>query len=78
VPLDKHPELALDPAVAVKVAVTGMREGWFTGKKLDDFITLSTSNFVGARKIINGMDKAKEIAALARLYDDELRRLGYN
>jgi putative chitinase len=78
VPLDKQPELALDPAVAVKVAVTGMREGWFTGKKLGDYVTLQASDFKGARHIINGTDKDDEIAAIARLYDDELRRLGYN
>lgn len=77
VPLDKNPALALDPAIAVRVAVTGMRLGWFTGKKLADYITLQRSDFRGARRIINGTDKADEIAAYARDYDAALKAEGY-
>jgi len=77
VPLDQRPELALDPGVAVKIAVTGMREGWFTGKKLSDYITLKKSDFKGARRIINGTDKSASIADLAKLYDTALLKDGY-
>src|SRR5215218_11055219 len=31
------PDLALDPAVSVQILFEGMREGWFTGKKLHDY-----------------------------------------
>jgi len=72
-----NPDLALEPDNAVKIIVTGMKEGWFTGKKLSDYITLRTSNFTGARKIINGTDKASEIAELAKNYDAELKASGY-
>ncbi len=75
---DKNPSLALDPVNAAKIAVTGMREGWFTGKKLSDYITLKASDFKGARKIINGTDKATEIAKIAQGYDDALKAEGYN
>lgn len=78
IPFDKNPSLALDPINAAKIAVTGMREGWFTGKKLLDYITLQRSDFVGARKIINGRDKAAEISEIARQYDALLRADGYN
>lgn len=54
-----------------------MIEGWFTGKKLSDYITLQKSDFKGARKIINGTDKDDEIAKIAKQYDDELKALGY-
>ena len=70
-------DLALDPEIAAKIAIQGMINGWFTGKKLSDYITLSKSDFLNARRIINGTDKAKEIAAIAVKYDNELKVLGY-
>ena len=54
-----------------------MKEGWFTGKKLSNYITLQKSDFLNARRIVNGMDKAKEIEALAKQYDKELLDAGY-
>lgn len=78
VPFDKDPGLALDPVNAAKIAVTGMREGWFTNKKLSDYITLQRSDFIGARRIINGIDKAAEIAKIATEYDALLKADGYN
>jgi hypothetical protein len=75
--LDTNPALALDPDISTKIIVTGMREGWFTGKKLSDYITLQKSDFKGARRIINGTDKAQSIADLAKLYDADLKRDGY-
>ncbi len=78
VPVHARPELALDPGIAIEIAVTGMKEGWFTGKKLSDYITLQKSEFRAARRIINGTDKAQSIADLARLYDADLKRDGYN
>lgn len=77
VDLISHPEKALDPDVACEIAVTGMREGWFTGKKLSDYITLEKSSFRQARRIINGTDKAQSIADLAKLYDVALKVEGY-
>ncbi len=71
------PDLALDSAVAPLILLTGMIEGWFTGKKLSDYITATKADFVGARRIINGQDKAKEIAALAKQYVGLLQADGY-
>jgi hypothetical protein len=62
------PEQAAEPAIAAKILVQGMRDGTFTGLKLSDFISGETQNFVNARKIINGLDKAKSIAAIAAEY----------
>ncbi|QKC83287.1 carboxypeptidase [Mesorhizobium sp. NZP2077] len=72
-PVHQNPALALNPMVAAKIAVTGMREGWFTGRDLNDFIDLGHSDFVNARRIINGTDRAQEIAVLAQHYDDALK-----
>lgn len=71
------PRKLLQPKYAVKILVTGMREGWFTTKKLSDYITLSKSDFASARRIINGTDKAATIAKLAEQYDAVLKTEGY-
>lgn len=69
VDLINHPELALDPVVAAGVMVHGMSEGWFTGKRLVDYLPetgqASEEQFVPARKIINGTDRAADIAGYA-------------
>lgn len=76
-PVHQHPEKALEPGPATKIIVTGMREGWFTTKKLSDYITLKKSDFKGARRIINGTDKAQSIADIAVHYDTDLKADGY-
>lgn len=67
-----NPALALDLGVATKIMFAGMFEGWFTGKKLADYITPLKTDFVNARKIINGLDKADQIAGYANLYASAL------
>jgi len=63
--LVNNPNLALDMKHAVFILVHGMKYGTFTGKKLDDYINGNGTNFLLARKIINGGDKANKIALLA-------------
>ena len=75
--LTTNPESVMVPDVSAKILVTGSLEGWFTGKKLGDYITLSKSDFKGARRIINGTDKAAAIAKIADAYDKALRDSGY-
>ncbi len=69
----KDPSLALDPVNAANIAVLGMSEGWFTRHKLADYIDLHHSDFVDARRIINGTDRAQEIAVIAQHYDEALK-----
>lgn len=71
------PELLLKPEYAAPIIIAGMVEGWFTGKKLADYITLQKSDFKGARRIVNGTDKADLIAGYAREYDKALLAEGY-
>lgn len=77
VDLVNNPSLALEADIAAQIIVLGMRDGWFTAKELADYITLQSSNFVSARRIVNGTDKADLIAGYARKYDDLLRAEGY-
>lgn len=68
-----NPDLALDPVIAAKVMFTGMIEGWFTGKTLAQFFTAEQSQPVGARRIINGTDKADLIAGYHKQFLAALR-----
>ena len=63
----EHPELALDLEIATKIMFEGMTKGAshagdFTGKSLEHYFTPEIENPVGARKIINGLDRAQTIA----------------
>ncbi|WP_343314413.1 glycoside hydrolase family 19 protein [Brucella sp. BE17] len=73
----KKPELLLKAEYAAPILIVGMIEGWFTGKKLSDYITLQKSDFKGARRIVNGTDRADLIAGYAKDYDRALLSEGY-
>jgi hypothetical protein len=64
--IEDAPDKALEPDTAYEIASKGMTEGLFTGKKLGDYFSANSEDFIGARKIINGTDKASEIALIAR------------
>jgi len=67
------PDLALDPVVSVAILFDGMSLGLYTGKRLADYITPQSVDFVGARRIVNGTDKAELVAGYARSYLEPLR-----
>ena len=71
----KNPDLVMDKNYAVKIMIQGMKEGWFTGRKLSDYIHQSKKDYEGARRIINGTDKAKLIAGYAETFEKALRSL---
>jgi len=60
------PSKALDMAVAVKVLIRGMVDGMFTGHKLSGYFHGDVADWTGARKIVNGTDKAATIAAYSK------------
>lgn len=68
------PDLALNAEYAAEIMFHGMNVGSFTGKKLLDYFTLKADgspakdNWVGARAIINGNDKAPVIANFGKRY----------
>lgn len=63
-----HPELMLNMEVSIDVLFDGMINGSFTGFKLSDFFNDKTTDFVNARKIINGTDQAERIAGYAERF----------
>lgn len=70
--LVKDPDLALKPEISAKIVFEGMIRGLFTGKKLPDYINGEKCDFVGARRIVNGTDKAAMIAGYATSFAEAL------
>ena len=69
VDLITDPDRVMEPKIAAQILVVGSMEGWFTGKALGDYINKSKADYVEARRVINGTDKAQAIADLARDYE---------
>jgi hypothetical protein len=70
-----EPDLALRPGIAARILFEGMRDGWFTGKRLAEFqFGVGSFDFEGARAIVNGRDRAQLIAGYARAFEDALRQ----
>lgn len=72
VDLTSNPDAAMKPEIAAKVLVMGMMFGWFTGAALPVYVNDTKSDYINARRVVNGTDKAEEIAELARKYEEEL------
>lgn len=67
-----NPDLALVPACAAFIMFDGMENGIFTGKKLSDYFNETKTDWLNARRIINGTDKAADIAAIAKAFYADL------
>ncbi len=70
----KQPALVLEPANAYRVMSIGMRKGLFTGRSLSKYINDTGCDYVGARYIINGKDRADDIAAYATKFEVMLKK----
>lgn len=65
-------QIATDQDLSRFILVDGMKTGAFTGAKLDDYLGGTKSDYIGARAIVNGSDKASLIAGYAREYETRL------
>jgi predicted chitinase len=63
-----NPDLALQDDIAAEIMVKGMTKGMFTGVNLDRYFNADRTDWVNARKIINGLDMADKIAGYAKLF----------
>lgn len=68
-----NPDLLLIQEWSTPVTIYSMKNGLYTGKKLSDYINQSKKDYVNARRIINGMDKASLIAGYAETFEKALR-----
>jgi hypothetical protein len=60
------------------VIVKGHKEGIFTGARLDTYVNGAKKDYVGARAVINGADKATQIAAYATEFERFLGQCSAN
>lgn len=67
--LVNNPDLLLDTETSAKVLVYGMLKGSFTGVSVYKYITSVKTDYLNARRVINGIDKAKEIEAIAKSFE---------
>ncbi len=67
-----HPEQVLEKEISWQIAELGMTKGLFTGVKLSDFINDEKTDYINARKIINGLDCAEKIADYAKIFEVSL------
>lgn len=74
-PLVRNPDLAMRADVAAKILERGMDEGWFTGGSCHTYLPDergTRGQFIRARRIINGTDRAGLIADYAVQFQDAL------
>lgn len=79
VPLYEKPDLALEPETSAMIIVEGMTKGLstkgdFTGKSLSNYFSDTVNDPEGARRIVNGTDKAKLIASYHTAFLDALTK----
>lgn len=70
--LVKNPGYAMKLDVAAKILVKGCEAGLFTGKKLSDYLP---GDYYGARRVVNGLDRANLIAKYAEKFEKALRKI---
>ncbi len=62
------PDLALEPGIAAEVMFAGMTRGLFTGRALHHYFGDAVEDWAGARRIVNGTDRAATIAGYGQAF----------
>ncbi len=68
-----NPDAVADIKVSADIMVRAMRDGTFTGRKLSDYFNAKVTVWKGARAIVNGSDRADDIARYAMLFHAALK-----
>ncbi|MGD1502661.1 peptidoglycan-binding protein [Vibrio harveyi] len=76
VDLVNYPELLLEPLYSAQATIIGMATGLFTGKSYSDYLDQEVPDYVNARRIINGTDRAETIAGYAHDFERAIK-LGF-
>lgn len=71
-----YPDLLLEPVYSSQATLIGMSRGIFTGKSYADYLDQEEPDYINARRIINGVDRAETIAGYAKEFERALR-LGF-
>jgi hypothetical protein len=75
--LTTNPDAVMAQRISYQILLRGSSEGWFTEKKLSDYIRPGNIDYRNARRVINGTDKAELIAGYARKFEAALRAAQY-
>lgn len=67
-PFLSQPDLLLDSKLDATVTIIGHIEGLWTRYRLSDFFSAEREDWVGARRIVNGLDRAEQIAGYSKLF----------
>lgn len=67
------PDSVMDPATAFHIMVYGFIHGSFTGNKISDYINILEKDYKGARRCINGTDKAELIETYAKIFEQIIK-----
>jgi len=82
VDLVNNPDLAMNAALAARIMREGMAGGWFSGKRLSDYLpasgTATRQQYMDARRIINGTDRADLVEDYAQAFERALRDGGWS
>ncbi len=70
--VERRPDRALDPDMAVRILMNGMVSGVFTGRRLADFFDWRREDWSAARATVNGSDKADLVAGYGRSFYEAL------
>lgn len=80
-PFTTSPDLMLQPEPAADVMIRGMQDGWFTGRRTAKYLpntgTAVRGAFIMARAIINGQDRADDVADYAIQFQTAIMRGGW-
>lgn len=66
-----NPDLVLKPEIAYQLMSHGMRtgEGFANGHRFSDYFHGDVTDYVKARRMVNGMNRAHEIAKIAKKFE---------
>ncbi|WP_053004330.1 hypothetical protein [Flavobacterium sp. ABG] len=73
VDLVNYPDKAMEPKIAAKIMIWGMNNGIFTGVSISKYVNESKTDYVSARKVINGKDQARSIANDAEDFEQMIK-----
>lgn len=75
-----NPDKVMEPEISAFIMRQGMENGWFTGVKLSSVLprkgVATRSQYMDARTIINGRDKADLVEDYAQIFERGLRAGG--
>ena len=77
VDLVANPSQRGDAFVSAVSLFLGNREGWWTGKRLGQYIKPGSTDYWNARRVVNGTDAATKIKGHAVAFERALRVAGY-